>query len=221
MAPAPSCVRPSIFSWIWASCKTKSPHFLKLRESYWRPNVLRQSLGQMQADSLHGRPITRDLDWGIPVPLEGWDGKRLYVWFEAVIGYLSATIEWSKLTGQPDAWKQWWHSPNARAYYFIGKDNIPFHAIIWPAQLSGAGLAFDELMGEKNPEPLVLPYDVPANEFMNLEGAENFGQPQLGGVGQGFLEPLRPRPAALLPDVEHAREQGHRLGLVRVLPPQQ
>ena len=75
--------------------------FLRQRESYWRPNVLRQSLGQIEAEGLHGRPITRDLDWGIPVPVEGWNGKCLYVWFEAVIGYLSAAIEWGQVTGEP------------------------------------------------------------------------------------------------------------------------
>jgi methionyl-tRNA synthetase len=168
--------------------------FIKLRESYWRPNVLRQSLGQMQAESLHGRAITRDLDWGIPVPLEGWDGKRLYVWFEAVIGYLSATIEWSKLSGQPDAWKAWWHSPEARTYHFIGKDNIPFHAIIWPAQLIGTGMAFDELMGVKDPEPLVLPYDVPANEFMNLEGQKISGSRNWAVWAKDFLTRYDPDP---------------------------
>ena len=166
--------------------------FLKLRESYWRPSVLRQSLGQMQAEALHGRAITRDLDWGIPIPLPGWDGKCIYVWFEAVIGYLSATIEWSRLTGQPDAWKQWWHNPNSRAYYFIGKDNIPFHAIIWPAQLLGVGKAFDELMGEKNPEPLVLPYDVPANEFMNLEGQKISGSRNWAVWAMDFLSRYDP-----------------------------
>jgi methionyl-tRNA synthetase len=168
--------------------------FLKLRESYWRPNVLRQSLGQIQAEKLHGRPITRDLDWGIPVPVDAWDGKCLYVWFEAVIGYLSATIEWSKLHGQPDAWKKWWHSPDAKAYYFIGKDNIPFHAVIWPAQLSGMGAAFDELMGESQPESLVLPYDVPANEFMNLEGQKISGSRQWAVWGLDFLTRYDPDP---------------------------
>ena len=119
--------------------------FLKLRESYWRPNVLRQSLGQILAEGLRGRPITRDLDWGIPLPEEArgdgpeWENKCLYVWFEAVIGYLSASIEWSKLTGDEEAWRKWWQDPDARSYYFIGKDNIPFHAIIWPAELIGAG----------------------------------------------------------------------------------
>ncbi len=102
------------------------PNFLEQRQDYWRPNVLRQSLGQIQADKLRGRPITRDLDWGIPVPLEGMNGKCLYVWFEAVIGYLSAAIEWGQLKGEPDAWRTWWHGKTSKSYYFIGKDNIPF-----------------------------------------------------------------------------------------------
>ena len=119
--------------------------FLRQRESYLRPNVLRQSLGQMQANALHGRAITRDLDWGVPVPVDGWEGKRLYVWFEAVIGYLSAAIEWSHLQGTPDAWHDWWTNPKMRSYYFIGKDNIPFHAVIWPGQLIGAGEWFSKI----------------------------------------------------------------------------
>jgi methionyl-tRNA synthetase len=143
--------------------------FLKTRESYWRPNVMRQSLGQILAEELHGRAITRDLDWGIPVPVEGWDEKRLYVWFEAVIGYLSSSIEWSKIIGKPDAWKKWWQEDNSRTYYFIGKDNIPFHAVIWPAELIGAGSKLDGLLGADKPQPMILPYDVPANEFLNLE----------------------------------------------------
>ena len=143
--------------------------YLKTKESFWRQNVLRQSLGQMQADALHGRAITRDLDWGIPVPVEGWQGKCLYVWFEAVIGYLSAAIEYGQLSGDAEAWRRWWQDPAARSYYFIGKDNIPFHAIIWPAELLGVGTDFD-------PEAaLTLPYNVPANEFMNLEGEKISG----------------------------------------------
>jgi methionyl-tRNA synthetase len=143
--------------------------YLKTKQSFWRPNVLRQSLGQMQADALHGRAITRDLDWGIPVPVEGWQGKCLYVWFEAVIGYLSAAIEYGKLSGDGEAWRQWWQDPAARSYYFIGKDNIPFHAIIWPAELLGVGTDFDPQAA------LTLPYNVPANEFMNLEGEKISG----------------------------------------------
>ena len=168
--------------------------FLKERESYWRPNVLRQSLGQMQADALHGRPITRDLDWGIPVPIPGWEGKCLYVWFEAVIGYLSAAIEWAKLTGDPEAWRLWWQQPESRTVYFIGKDNIPFHAIIWPAELIGVGTQFDELMGSSIKANLVLPYDVPANEFMNLEGQKISGSRNWAVWGTDFLTRYDPDP---------------------------
>jgi len=169
--------------------------FLRLRESYWRPNVLRQSLGQILADGLRPRPITRDLDWGIPVPLPDWgEGKCLYVWFEAVIGYLSASIEWSQLTDQPEAWKAWWHNPATRSYYFIGKDNIPFHAIIWPGELIGVGGRFDELMGGKVSSPLVLPYDVPANEFMNLEGQKISGSRNWAVWARDFLTRYDPDP---------------------------
>ncbi len=168
--------------------------FLRLRQSFWRPNVIRQSLGQIQAAGLRGRPITRDLDWGIPVPLEGWSGKCLYVWFEAVIGYLSASIEWSQITGQPDAWRSWWKDPESKTFYFIGKDNIPFHAIIWPAELIGAGKTFDELMGFHNPQPMVPPYDVPANEFMNLEGDKISGSRNWAVWGLDFLTRYDPDP---------------------------
>ncbi len=144
--------------------------FLKQRESFWRPNVVRQSLGQIMAEGLRGRPITRDLEWGIPVPVKGWEGKCLYVWFEAVIGYLSASIEWSVLHDQAHAWRRWWKNLDAKTLYFIGKDNIPFHAIIWPAELVGADGEFDEIFGCEQKEDFVLPYDVPANEFLNLEG---------------------------------------------------
>jgi methionyl-tRNA synthetase len=162
--------------------------YLKTKESFWRPNVLRQSLGQMQADALHGRAITRDLDWGIPVPVDGWQGKCLYVWFEAVIGYLSAAIEYSKLSSDPEAWRKWWQDPAARSYYFIGKDNIPFHAIIWPAELLGVGTDFD-------PEgTLTLPYNVPANEFMNLEGQKISGSRSWAVWGRDFLSRYDPDP---------------------------
>ena len=161
--------------------------FLQERESYWRPNVMRQSLGQIEAESLRGRPITRDLEWGIPVPLEGWEGKCLYVWFEAVIGYLSASLEWSQLNGQPEAWREWWKSPESRTYYFIGKDNIPFHAIIWPAELLGMRSRFDELIGSQPAADFVLPHDVPANEFMNLEGKKISGSRNWAVYGLDFL----------------------------------
>jgi methionyl-tRNA synthetase len=169
--------------------------FLKERQSYWRPNVLRQSLGQMEGDGLRGRPITRDLDWGIPVPLDGWKGKCLYVWFEAVIGYLSASLEWGKINGDPEAWRTWWKKDSApRAYYFIGKDNIPFHAIIWPAELLGVGTRFDELMKSEPAKPMVLPHDVPANEFMNMEGQKISGSRNWGVWGRDFLSRYDPDP---------------------------
>jgi len=168
--------------------------FLRERESYWRPNVLRQSLGQILVDGLRGRAITRDLDWGIPVPLEGWAGKCLYVWFEAVIGYLSATMEWSQINGQPDAWQNWWLNPESKAYYFIGKDNIPFHAIIWPAELIGAGDTFARRMNVPDPRPMVLPHDVPANEFMNLEGQKISGSRNWAVWARDFLSRYDPDP---------------------------
>ena len=168
--------------------------FLEEREPYWRPNVLRQSLGQIKANSLHGRAITRDLEWGIPVPLDDWEGKCLYVWFEAVIGYLSAAIEWGRINGKPDAWKEWWQNPESKTLYFIGKDNIPFHAIIWPAELAGAGTRFDELFGSADPKPFVLPYDVPANEFMNLEGEKISGSRNWAVYGRDFLSRYDPDP---------------------------
>lgn len=168
--------------------------FLRQRESYLRPNVLRQSLGQIQANALHGRAITRDLDWGVPVPVDGWEGKCLYVWFEAVIGYLSAAIEWSRLEGDPDAWHDWWTNPGTRSYYFIGKDNIPFHAVIWPGQLIGAGDWFSKIFEDRPQAPLTLPYDVPANEFMNLEGKKISGSRNWAVWGSDFLERYDPDP---------------------------
>jgi methionyl-tRNA synthetase len=168
--------------------------FLRQRESYWRPNVLRQSLGQILADGLHGRAITRDLDWGIPVPVEGWEGKCLYVWFEAVIGYLSAAIEWAEINDQPHAWEEWWFDPQMRGYYFIGKDNIPFHAVIWPAQLTGVGEWFGKLFLDRENTRLTLPYDVPANEFMNLEGKKISGSRNWAVWGLDFLSRYDPDP---------------------------
>lgn len=168
--------------------------FLKERESYWRQNVLRQSLGQIQSVGLKGRPITRDLYWGIPVPLEEQSGKCLYVWFEAVIGYLSATIEYGQITGDSQAWKDWWLNNASKTYYFIGKDNIPFHALIWPAELIGLSTTFDQMMGSEQPKQLVLPYDVPANEFMNLEGQKISGSRNWAVYGRDFLTRYDPDP---------------------------
>jgi methionyl-tRNA synthetase len=150
--------------------------FLKERSGHMRETVLGESLGKIEAEGLKPRPITRDLDWGIPVPVDepGWEGKKLYVWFEAVIGYLSAAIEWAQVSGQKDAWREWWANPRARQFYFIGKDNIFFHTSLWPAQLMGAGSAFMQIFAGEE-VPLTLPYDVPANQFMNLEGKKISG----------------------------------------------
>ena len=141
--------------------------YLAEHQDHWRPNVTRFSQNFVK-DGLRGRPITRDINWGIRVPLEGWEDKRLYVWFEAVMGYFTASVEWAKLIGEPDAWKRWWYNPDAEIYCFIGKDNIPFHTIIWQAELLGV----NGIYNEGDDTPLQLPYDVPANEFMNIEGKQ-------------------------------------------------
>jgi len=141
--------------------------YLEKREDAWRPNVINFARNFIEG-GLKGRPVTRDVEWGIPVPLDGWDSKRLYVWFEAVMGYFTASIEWANNMGQPDAWKEWWYNPQAKIYNFIGKDNIPFHTVIWQAELLGIESIYDE----PDNRPLNLPYDVPANEFMNIEGAQ-------------------------------------------------
>ena len=125
------------------------------RQEHWRPNVRNFTISFLEG-GLHDRAITRDIEWGVEVPLEGYEGKRIYVWIEAVMGYLSASIEWAHKNGDEDRWKDFWQK-DSRAYYFMGKDNIPFHTIIWPAMLMGHG-------------GLNLPYDVPANEFLNIEG---------------------------------------------------
>ena len=126
-------------------------------KTYWKENILRFILGLLD-EGLKERAITRDIDWGVPVPLEEADGKVLYVWFDAPIGYISSTIEWAEKTGNPEKWKDYWLDQETKLIHFIGKDNNVFHAIFWPAVL----------MGQK--ENYVLPHDIPANEFLNLEG---------------------------------------------------
>ena len=160
--------------------------FLRARQSYMREPVLGESLGKIESEGLKPRPITRDLDWGIPVPVGGWEGKRLYVWFEAVIGYLSAAIEWSQITAQPNAWRDWWTSPESKALYFIGKDNIFFHTSMLLAELMGAGEKFLRIYTEDE-GTLNLPYDVPANQFMNLEGRKISGSRNWAVWGLDFL----------------------------------
>ena len=141
--------------------------YLEEHAGHWRPTVYNFAHRYVESGLL-GRPVTRDIEWGIPVPLEGWEDKRLYVWFEAVMGYFTASIEWAVNTGQPEAWKDWWYNPAAKGYCFIGKDNIPFHTLIWQAELLG----IDRIYEDDENRHLNLPYDVPANEFMNVEGAQ-------------------------------------------------
>jgi methionyl-tRNA synthetase len=141
--------------------------YLDEHKDHWRPSVYNFARNYVEG-GLKGRAVTRDIDWGIPIPLEGWEDKRLYVWFEAVMGYFTASIEWAKLQGEPEAWKDWWYDPAARGYCFIGKDNIPFHTVIWQAELMGVQRIYDD----DPSRALNLPYDVPANEFMNVEGAQ-------------------------------------------------
>jgi methionyl-tRNA synthetase len=126
-------------------------------KKHWRPNVLNFTKSWID-EGLRPRAITRDVDWGVSVPLEGWESKVIYVWFEAVIGYLSASREYASLSGSSDIWQDWWKDPDSRSFYFIGKDNIPFHTVIWPIEL----MAYDTSLN--------LPYDVPANQFLNIEG---------------------------------------------------
>ncbi len=131
-------------------------------QEHWRPHVRNFTLGMLR-EGLPDRAITRDIAWGVPIPLEGYESKRIYVWFEAVIGYLSAAKEWAASplnpTGNAEDWRLWWQEPDAKSVYFQGKDNIPFHTIIWPSILMGYG-------------GLNLPYDVPANQYLTMSGAK-------------------------------------------------
>jgi methionyl-tRNA synthetase len=161
-------------------------HFLRLsamegqlkewvsKQAHWRRNVLNFTLGMLN-EGLKDRAITRDISWGVPVPVEGYEGKRIYVWFDAVIGYLSASKEWAESTGDPDAWRRFWEDPAVRSYYFIGKDNIPFHTVIWPMMLLGYG-------------GLNIPYDVPANQYVNFGSGQK--QSKSKGTGNWMLELL-------------------------------
>lgn len=140
------------------------------RHTEWRPNVRSFSLNLL-AD-LKPRAITRDLDWGVPIPLPEYadrDDKRIYVWFDAVIGYLSASVEWAATQGTPDAWRAWWQNPAARHFYFMGKDNIVFHSVIWPSILLGYGSG-GAIGGAAGQPPLELPTNIVSSEFLTMEG---------------------------------------------------
>lgn len=155
--------------------------WLDTREG-WRPHVINWAKGFVKG-GLHDRAITRDLAWGVELPedagLDNPQDKRIYVWFDAVIGYLSASKEWARTTGDPDAWKAWWTDPQAESYYFIGKDNVPFHAVYWPAQLMGAG-------------ELNLPTNVPANQFVTFKGEKASKSKGIGGALLDELDRFQP-----------------------------
>jgi len=141
-------------------------------KEHWRANVVNFTRSQLDMKELRGRSITRDIDWGVEIPLDGYDGKRIYVWYDAVQGYLSAVVEWAKLTGDPERWLEWWDAntaPDARHYYFMAKDNIPFHTQIWPGMIMAWN---DEPAALNDPVKLHLPYDVPANEYLFFQGMQ-------------------------------------------------
>src|SRR4051795_10497997 len=139
------------------------------KQDAWRPNVRNFSLALVK--DLKARAMTRDIDWGVPVPVDGYpeETKRIYVWFDAVIGYLSASVEWAHNVGRPDAWREWWQNPDARHFYFMGKDNIVFHTVIWPAELLGYDGGGELASGRGD---LELPYNVVASEFLTTEGRQ-------------------------------------------------
>jgi methionyl-tRNA synthetase len=152
---------------------------------------------RLESSERRGRPSTRDIAWGIPIPLEGYDDKRIYVWFEAVIGYLSASIEWAEQTGEPSRWRDYWLDPDSKSYYFIGKDNIWFHTLIWPAQLMGYSKATGEAYN--------LPYDVPANQYVTIKGSKASTSRRLAVWVPDFLtrydpDSLRYYLAAIMPE---------------------
>ncbi|MFN2628946.1 MAG: methionine--tRNA ligase [Gaiellaceae bacterium] len=154
-------------------------------QSHWRANVRNNALGL--ARELRPRAMTRDIDWGVPVPVEGYpeDTKRIYVWFDAVIGYLSASVEWAYDNGKPEAWREWWQNPEARHFYFMGKDNVVFHTVIWPAMLLGYGAGGEIGAGRGE---LQLPYNVVASEFLTMEGRQFSTSRQVVIYVRDFLE---------------------------------
>ncbi|MCK9870931.1 methionine--tRNA ligase [Nocardiopsis dassonvillei] len=163
--------------------------WLKGKEGQWRPNVLKFSLNLVE--DLQPRAVTRDLNWGVPVPLEGWSdnaNKRLYVWFDAVIGYLSASVEWARRIGEPEAWRRWWQGDEARSYYFMGKDNIVFHSVVWPAILLGHNGEGDR-GGEPGPlGELNVPTEVVSSEFLTMEGRKFSSSRRVVIYVRDFLE---------------------------------
>ena len=147
----------------------------------WKDNVKQYCRGWFK-DGLQDRAVTRDLGWGVPVPLPDHEGKVFYVWFEAPIGYISATREWAAEQGEAEAWRTWWQSEDTRLVHFIGKDNVFFHAVMFPAMLMAHG------------ENFVLPENVPANEFLNLEGQKLSTSRGFAVWLPDYLEKFKPDP---------------------------
>ena len=164
----------------WKLSEMQEPlrEWLETREG-WRPHVINFARGMVE-EGLHDRAFTRDLDWGIPLPVEDLGpGKTIYVWWEAVMGYFSAPQEWAALHGDPDAWREWWENPDAESYYFLGKDNVPFHAVYWPALLMGHG-------------GLNLPTDVPANHNVTFGGHKASKSMGVGRPLEWYLDHFEP-----------------------------
>ena len=185
-------------------------------QRHWRSNVRNFALNL--AREVKPRAMTRDIDWGVPVPVDGYpeDTKRIYVWFDAVIGYLSAAVEWAHNAGTPDAWRDWWQSPEARHFYFMGKDNIVFHAVIWPSMLMGYGSGGEIGAGRGD---LELPYNVVSSEYLTMSGSKASTSRGHAIWVADFLESLRAGHAPLLPHRRRARGAGHRLHVGGVRPP--
>ncbi len=150
----------------------------------WRPNVVSQTLNWLNM-GLKDRAVTRDINWGITVPVPGYEDKRIYVWFEAVMGYFSTTVEWARLQGEEDAWEDFWLDPEAETHYFLGKDNIPFHTIMWPAILMAAS---------QHDRRYNLPTNVPANEFLMLSGSQFSKSRRNALYVHEYLEHFEPAP---------------------------
>jgi len=160
--------------------------------THWRPNVRNFALAL--ARDVKPRAVTRDLDWGVRVPVPGYEereDKRIYVWIDAVVGYLSASVEWAKNRGTPEAWREWWQNPDARHVYFMGKDNIPFHTVIWPAELLGYQEG-GELGAGKG--PLQLPENVVSSEFLTMESKQLSTSRGVGILIRDFLSRYDPDP---------------------------
>src|SRR4030042_915625 len=156
------------------------------KQTHWRPNVQNFTLGFLK-EGLNDRAITRDIDWGVTVPLPGFENKRFYVWFENIIGYLSASEEWAQIQGDPEKWRRFWQG-DAKGYYFIGKDNIVFHTMNWPAMLMGYG-------------ELNLPFDVPANEFLTIEAKKGSKSRNWAVWLPDYLARYDPDPLRYIPSI--------------------